>query len=171
MSGPKAILLSDCFSGFMFNTSTLLNSIKIEFYLGKILLKSNLCLLELSVGFFQTLLGIWTLAKNVILEVYFMDMKCICLLLYLIFLLLFQPPRNCRSFGNVLIMPQVKYFSPFFVGLQNSIYKDWALSLQPVASSLAVKFPGLCTELCFNEAPKHSGIKTWWGPSNILMLE
>lgn len=58
MSGPKAILLSDCFSGLMFNTSKVLNSIKIEFYLGKILSKLNLCLLELSVGFFQTLLGI-----------------------------------------------------------------------------------------------------------------
>lgn len=136
MSGPKAILLSDCFSGFMFNTGTVLNSIKIEFYLGKILSKLNLCLLELSVGFFQTLLGIWTLAKNVILEVYFIDMKCVCLLLYLVFLLLFQPPRNCRSFGNfsyVLIMLPVNYFSLFFVGLQNIVFvrsEPWALACQ-----------------------------------------
>jgi len=53
MSGPKVILLSDCFTSFMFNTSAVLDAIKIEFYLGKILSKLNLCLLELSVVFFK----------------------------------------------------------------------------------------------------------------------
>lgn len=116
----------------MFNTSTVLNSIKIEFYLGKILSKFNLCLLELSVVFFQTLLGIWALAKNVILEVYFIDRKCFCRLLYLVFLLSFSLIKIARSFGifsHVLIMPQVNYFSSFFWwASKGSVHKHWVVS-------------------------------------------